>query len=264
VLNEAGFPGEGFPVLSANLDISGDPEVGYFVKPYTIKEYGGVKVGIFSLLTELTNQMANPSPVVVLPPLSVAQEWVDSLRFGHGCDLVILLSHLGIDYEQLVAASVSGIDVVVGGHSHTVLETPIQIGNTLLLQAGEFGRYVGKLQLILEEQIASKQTQGKANLAKRQTGGVIQGWSYELLSVDESVPAEPTTEALVANLATGVEADPRFGPVYTDVVAQASTQLDKPLGEGLCKDNAMGKSDRYGHRHSATGIHLADNLRGSG
>jgi 5'-nucleotidase len=133
VLDQAGFPGEGFPILCANLDISGDPEVGHFVHPYCIKEYGEVKVGIFSLLTDLTNQIANPAPVVVLPPLSVAQDWVDSLRTGHGCDLVILLSHLGIDYEQLVASSVSGIDIIVGGHSHTALEQPLQIGNTLLL-----------------------------------------------------------------------------------------------------------------------------------
>lgn len=221
VLNEAGFPGEGFPILCANLDISGDPELGYFVKPYAIKEYGDVRVGIFSLLTELTNDMANPSPVVVLPPLSVAQDWVDTLRIGHGCDLVILLSHLGIDVEQMVAYSVSGIDVIVGGHTHTVLESPIQIGNTLLLQAGEFGRYLGKLSLVLN-------------------AGIIENWSYRLQSVDSSVPEEPTVAAMIDNLAAGVEADPRFGPVYTDVLAQAAIDLEKPLGEGLFKDNALG------------------------
>ncbi|MGB7062123.1 MAG: 5'-nucleotidase C-terminal domain-containing protein [Candidatus Zixiibacteriota bacterium] len=221
VLNEAGFPGEGFPVLCANLDISGDPELGYFVKPYTVKEYGDVKVGIFSLLTELTNQMANPSPVVVLPPLSSAQDWVDTLRIGHDCDLVILLSHLGIDVEQMVAYSVTGIDVIVGGHSHTATESPIQIGNSLLVQAGEFGRYLGKLSLVTN-------------------GGAVQNWDYELLSVDSSVPEEPTLAAMIDNLVLGVETDPRFGPVYTDVIAQAAVNLEKPLGEGLFKDNALG------------------------
>jgi 5'-nucleotidase/UDP-sugar diphosphatase len=240
VLNEAGFPTEGFPLLCANLDISGDPEVGYFVQPYTIKEYGDVKVGIFGLLTDLTNQIANPSPVIVLPPLSVAQDWVDSLRLGHECDLVIMLSHLGFDYDQLVASSVSGIDVIVGGHSHTVLDTPIQIGSTLILQAGEFGRYMGKLKLIVNGSASPKPLNGNALLRQTAEKAAIQSWSYQLLPVDSSVPAEPTTEALVANLAAGVELDPRFGPVYTDVIAQASTQLDKPLGQGLCKDNAMG------------------------
>jgi len=124
VLNEAGFPGEGFSVLCANLDLSGDPELGYFVKPYTIKEYGDLKVGIFGLVTEMTNQLSNPSSVVVLPALNGAQAWVDTLE-AHNCDLVILLSHLGFDYDQQVASSVSGIDLIVGGHSHTVINSPV-------------------------------------------------------------------------------------------------------------------------------------------
>ena len=220
VLSQAGFPGSGFPVLCANLDISGDPVLGNFVKPYTIKEYNGLKVGIFGLLTEFTNQNSNPSPVVVLPALANAQAWVDTLK-AHNCDLIILLSHLGADYDQLVASSVSGINIIVGGHSHTFINSPIQIGNTLILQAGEFGRYLGKLTLYLNNK-------------------TIQSWSYELQSVDISVPEEPITAYMVGQLAAGVEADSRFGPVYTDVIAQANTDIEKPLGAGLFKDNGLG------------------------
>ncbi len=221
VLNEAGFPGSGFPVLCANLDISGDPEIGYFVKPYIIKEYGDLKVGIFGLLTESTNQISNPSPVAVLPPLSVAQIWVDSLKYGLDCDIVVLLSHLGVFEDQLLASSVTGIDIIVGGHTHTLLATPVQIGNTLILQAGEFGRYLGKLSLYLNNK-------------------TISGWNYELQSVDSSVPEEPTLAFMIGQLAGGVETDPRFGPVYTEVIAQAKTDIQKPLGEGLFKDNPLG------------------------
>jgi len=220
VLNEAGFPGEGFPVLCANLDLSGDPELGYFVKPYTIKEYGDLKVGIFGLVTEMTNQLSNPSPVVVLPALNSAQAWVDTLE-AHNCDLVILLSHLGFDYDQQVASSVSGIDLIVGGHSHTVINSPVQIGNTLILQAGEFGRYLGKLSLYLNDKS-------------------IQSWEYQLQSVDSSVPEEPTLAYMIGNLAAVVEANPWFGPVYTDVIAQAETEIKKPLGEELFKDTPLG------------------------
>jgi 5'-nucleotidase/UDP-sugar diphosphatase len=221
VLNEAGFPGEGFPILCANLDFSGDSELGYFVKPYTIKEYGDLKIGILGLLTESTNQISNPSPVVVLPPLSVAQMWVDSLKYGLDCDIVILLSHLGVFEDQLLASSVSGIDVIVGGHTHTTLPAPIQIGNTLILQAGEFGRYLGKLTLYLN-------------------GESIQNWEYQLQSVDSSVPEEPNLAYMIGTLSAGVEADSRFGPVYTAVVSQARTDIKKPLGEGLFKDSPLG------------------------
>jgi 2',3'-cyclic-nucleotide 2'-phosphodiesterase (5'-nucleotidase family) len=96
VLDQADFPDEGFPILCANLDITGDPTIGYFVRPYIIREVGGLRIGIFGLLTELTNQISNPSPLTVLPPLSEAPRWVDTLRTGHDCDMVILLSHLGV------------------------------------------------------------------------------------------------------------------------------------------------------------------------
>ncbi len=237
VLNQAGFPSQGFPVLCANLDITGEPQLGYFVQPYTIKEIGGLRIGIFGLMTDLTNQISNPSPVVVTPPLAVAQGWVDSLRNGLGCDMVFLVSHMGVDYDQMAAATISGIDVIIGGHTHTLIPTPIQIGNTLVVQAGEFGRYIGKLKIITDN-------------------GVVQSHSYELLSVDATVPAEPTLAGMISNLAAGVEADPRFGPVYTDVVARASTELKKQLTEGLCRDNAMGNmlSDAF---RNLTGTDIA-------
>ena len=240
VLSQAGFPDSGFPVLCANLDIAGDPELGYFFRPYIIKEYGNTRVGIFGLLTDMTNQISNPSPVIVLPPLTVAQAWVDTLRGGHDCDIVILLSHLGSSYDQLIASSVSGIDVIVGGHEHRVIETPLQIGNTLILQAGEFCRYLGKLQLIVGGEVSVHPTDGELSLCPGKTKATIQSWNYQMESVDSSVPAEPTLDALIGNLAAGIEADPRFGPVYSQVIAQAQSEIKKPLGEGLCKDNALG------------------------
>jgi 5'-nucleotidase/UDP-sugar diphosphatase len=256
VLNQAGFPGNGFPVLCANLDISGDPELGYFVQPYIIKEYGDLRVGIFGLLTDMTNQISNPSPVVVLPPLNVAQDWVDTLRAGHNCDIVILLSHLGSSYDQMIASSVSGIDVIVGGHEHRVIEQPLQIGNTLVLQAGEFCRYLGKLQIIVGGKISIHPTDGELSLYRGKTKATIQSWSYQMESVDSSVPAEPTLDALIGNLAAGIEVDPRFGPVYSQVIAQAKSEIKKPLGEGLCKDNGLGNlvSDAF---RNLTGTDIA-------
>jgi 5'-nucleotidase / UDP-sugar diphosphatase len=221
MLSQAGFPGQGFPVLCANLNTDGDPVINNFIVPYTIKDYGDLRVGIFGLMTDLTNQISNPSPLVVTPPLAVAQAWVDSLRIGHNCDIVILLSHMGIDYDQAAAANISGIDIIVGGHSHTLIEQPIQIGSTLIVQADEFARYLGKLQVITNN-------------------GAIQSWHYDLLSVDSSVPQEPQMASLIATLAGGIEADPRFGPVYTQNISTATVDLDKPIGTGLVKDNSLG------------------------
>ncbi|PWB74269.1 hypothetical protein C3F09_04115 [candidate division GN15 bacterium] len=220
-LSTAGFPGSGFPVLCANLDYSADPEMGVFIKPYVIKEFGGTKVGIFGLTTDFANSGSNPQPDVILPPLSVAQAWIDTLRVGHGCNVVILLSHLGTPTDQAVAASTAGLDVIVGGHTHTQLDQPITIGNTLIVQAGEFGHYVGKLHLFVD-------------------GGVITGHDFQLMTVDNNVPAEPTTAGMLAMLAAGVEADTLFGPVFSHPVAQAAIDLDKDFGQGLVMDNPMG------------------------
>jgi 5'-nucleotidase/UDP-sugar diphosphatase len=233
VLDQAGFPSTGFPVLCANLDYSADPEMGYFVKPYIIKQYGSVKVGIFGLLTDFTNAGSNVAPDNVIAPLSVAQAWIDSLKIGHGCNVVILLSHLGVDMDQMVAGTTHGIDVIVGGHTHTQLNQPIQIGPTLILQAGEFAHYLGKLHLYV-------------------TGGAITNWDYQLIPVEAPIPAEPTVSGLLAGLAAGVEADPRFGPVYTQTVAKAAIDLDKDFGHGLCMDNPMGNLIADAFRHAAS------------
>lgn len=221
VLNAAGFPAQGFPVLCANLDMTSDPELNYFVSPYTIQEIGGVRVGIFGLMTELANQISNPAPVVVLPPQSVAQAWVDSLRIGHDCDIVILLSHLGIFEEQLTASTINGIDIILGGHSHTATPEAIEIGGTVLVQAGEFAKSIGKLTVITNN-------------------GAFQDWNYQLITVDASIPEEPILAGMIDNLVLGIESDPRFGPVYSTVIATAATTLLKPLDEGICKDNPLG------------------------
>jgi 5'-nucleotidase len=72
-LDEAGFPDPNMSVLAANLDMTGDPMLGYFVRPYAVKQYGVLKVGLIGLLTEATNQLSNPSPCVVRPALAEAQ-----------------------------------------------------------------------------------------------------------------------------------------------------------------------------------------------
>lgn len=219
-LDAAGFPDPNLPVLCANLDMSGDPTLGYFVRPYAVKQYGTMKVGLIALLTESANQISNPAPVVVRPALAEASDWVDSVK-AQGCDLVVVVSHLGFEYDQLLASSVSGIDLIIGGHSHTDVALPVTVGNTLIVQAGAFGRYLGKLTLSL-------------------TDNTITGWTYERQFIDASVPAEPNVEAMLTSLQAGVESDPRFGPVYTDNLATAGVDLTSSLGPGLLKDTPLG------------------------
>jgi 2',3'-cyclic-nucleotide 2'-phosphodiesterase (5'-nucleotidase family) len=65
-------------------------------------------------------------------------------------DLIVVLSHAGYDYDQALARSVDGIDVIVGGHSHMFIEPPRKIGNTLVVQAGAKGDVLGRLELTVD------------------------------------------------------------------------------------------------------------------
>lgn len=139
-----------FPVISANIV----PEDGgqRLVAPSHLFEVGGLQVAVFGLTTPSTPLSTLPSNVTGLTfsgPVEVAAHIVPALR--EQADLVVALTHLGLPADLELASEVAGIDVIVGGHSHTVLEEPIQVGDTLIVQAGEYGQHLGVLQLAVEE-----------------------------------------------------------------------------------------------------------------
>lgn len=147
-----------FPFLSSNLrSRDGAP----FTHSYIIKEFPGFKVAIFGLTLKETPSITNPAHVkdlVFLDEIETARNLVPRLR--QEADLVIALTHLGIfdtpeRGSRRLASEVSGIDLIVDGHTHTWLESPLIIGNpeggrTLLVQAGKWGLFLGRLDLWLQ------------------------------------------------------------------------------------------------------------------
>ena len=87
------------------------------------------------------------SPFWFEDPISSAAEIVPLLR--EDSDLVIALTHIGLRRDLELAASVPGIDLVVGGHSHAVLDEPRVVGKTVILQAGSWGRHLGKAEITM-------------------------------------------------------------------------------------------------------------------
>lgn len=103
-----------FPILAAN--VRGLPEL----KPFIIKEIGGVRVAVIGLVTERTPTCTHPANAVgltFLSPKAVLEAYLPELR--KAADVVIVLSHLGHDADRVLAAQVRGMDAVIGGHSHT-------------------------------------------------------------------------------------------------------------------------------------------------
>ena len=151
-----------FPVVCSNYDVTGTPLEG-LVKPYVVIERDGLRIGLFGLAPQPEGliQADKCQGVVYKDPIPVAQEMADLLRNEEHCDAVICLSHLGIrgidpkamSDEKLVVAT-SGIDAILGGHSHTFMETTAFYPNaegreTPVFHTGKNGVYVGVWTLTL-------------------------------------------------------------------------------------------------------------------
>ena len=132
------------------------------IKPYVVINKGQKKIGIFGLMGSNAADVApNSFPISFSNPIESAKRMVKILKEKEQVDLVIVLSHGGIKNDKDTQLEwsgedvellnlVSGIDVVVGGHSHTPLETPISLDGRVILQAGSEAQYLGELSIQIE------------------------------------------------------------------------------------------------------------------
>jgi 5'-nucleotidase/UDP-sugar diphosphatase len=217
-----------FPFLSANIvnKESGEP----FVTPYIIKEYDGLKVAIFGLTTEESPAIVTPGHVEDLEfknAIETAQALVPKLR--EEADVVIALTHLGVEggygysgYDSTgdveVAEAVPGIDVIVGGHSHTTLTEPVMVGNTMIVQAGDWSRYVGRVDLTIDSDV-NKVTDS----------------AYTLIPVNMKKRVRYNDNAYFMYVAQGYLEDGAILEAMQPYLEQADSVLDQALGEALVK-----------------------------
>ncbi|MBN2225083.1 MAG: bifunctional metallophosphatase/5'-nucleotidase [Deltaproteobacteria bacterium] len=124
------------------------------VKPYVVLEKDGMKIGFFGLIGKDAAEVAPfADPVTFSDQIETALKMVQLLRETEKVDLVICLSHSGLNddkkksEDEVLAAEVPGIDVIVSGHTHTNLPEPIVVGKTIIVQAWEYGKILGVLDL---------------------------------------------------------------------------------------------------------------------
>ena len=182
-----------FPVLGANIDASAQVSLTGMIEPYTIITVGGQPIGVFGVTTEDTTFISSPGPDVVFEDVTAtAQATVAALQ-GMGVNKIVALTHIGYEYDQALAAAVSGIDVIVGGHSHTPLGTmPGALGDyptvvnspaaepVLIVSAWEWGKYLGRLDVTFDAM------------------GVVQSYNGAPILIDASIPEDPAIAADVA------------------------------------------------------------------
>lgn len=239
----AGFEYGSFPVLSANLDLTGYPPLQNFIQPYTIKTFGAVKIGIFGMT--IPSPLSNAYPVVINENVAeIAYATIAELQ-GQGCDVIIFLSHLGSAIDKEIAANVPGINFIISGHDHYEFTQPVVVMDpenkpVYICQAGSYYQNIGKLNFTFDN-------------------GVVTFNNYELIPVDASVPAVPEIKAVVDDLKQGITA--QFGNVYHSVDGFALRDMNtKNDPDSRLKDTPMGNliTDSYRNKtHTKIGITAA-------
>jgi 2',3'-cyclic-nucleotide 2'-phosphodiesterase (5'-nucleotidase family) len=152
----------------------------YPVRNYTVIRRNGLRIGIFGLLgKDASEDSPYAKPLSFSNPIKAARETVKLLKEQEKVDLIICLSHSGTSHDQthsedeILAAVAPGIDLIVSGHTHTILHSPIMTGKTIIVSAGSYGTWLGVLDLDID----------KKNRVS--VGG------YRLRKIDASIPEDP-------------------------------------------------------------------------
>ncbi len=243
------------PMLCANIrNVHDSPGLAGIIKPDTIVEKNGLRIGIIGFLTDESNMISNPAPLVIdtlwtgdlahpetLEPKPVYQEMIDDLR-ARGADLVIALTHLGGERDALLAQTYYGIDIIVGGHCHAPIYPAEQYiapdGRPVIyVRAGAYMRWLGALRTtVVDHQIVD--------------------YSYELIPIHDA-EEDPMIAAVVESYKNRV--DERFQGAYTNVLKEIPFYLEgmDEAEDGIDRaETNLGNMLTDAMRH-ATGTHLA-------
>jgi 5'-nucleotidase/UDP-sugar diphosphatase len=182
----------------------------YGVQDWKVVERGGLRIGVFGIIgKDAAGDAPFASPVTFSDPIQAATDTVKVLREKENVDIVIALSHSGTNVDrshsedEILAAKVPGIDVIVSGHTHTVLNKPIVVGRTHIVAAGSDASALG----ILKSNVDNK----NVSLA-----------SYSVQLFDSRSPADAAMSELIPHYEVKANSDylAPFGDQATSVIAE--------------------------------------------
>ncbi|GFE65461.1 bifunctional metallophosphatase/5'-nucleotidase [Litoreibacter roseus] len=200
-----------FPVLMSNGDVTQEPALADRLMKSTVIERGGEKIGLIGLTPENTDELASPGPNVTFSdPVAAAQGEVDKLT-AEGVNKIIVLSHSGFEVDKRIAAETTGIDVIVGGHSNTLLSNtqeravdvyPVMVGETAIVQAYAYGKFLGELNVTFDD------------------AGVLTEAVGEPLIIDSQVAEDSTTKERIAEMSAPLD------EIRNKVVASTAASIE--------------------------------------
>lgn len=206
-----------FPVLCSNLYDSTKNDL--LVKPYFIGNNGMLNVAIIGAITNDLQTLALPKNlkgIGILDQVVQIRKYVAEVE--PITDLIILVTHNGLEEDSLLATQLTGVDVIIGGHSHSYLRQPMQVNNILICQAGSNGRNLGYL---------------KVGVDKNKK--IITSYSYESIEtrlgkVKPSQAVAQVVDSLEATIA--VEMDKVIGQLVADW--KRNSHGESNIGDWIC------------------------------
>ncbi|MBI1801112.1 MAG: bifunctional metallophosphatase/5'-nucleotidase [Chloroflexi bacterium] len=234
-----------FPWLAANLieTATGQPPLG--MKAYLIKTVAGIRFGIIGLTNPGTPIISKPSSVKGLQFLGAA-EGVRRVyaEVKRQSDVIVVLSHVGIEGDEQLAQEVPDIDVIIGGHSHTELQNARLINNTVITQAGSHAKFLGKLDLTIDRAtkkiVEIRRLQELENVNNARVQPNAQAAALVKLRLDETreIVSRPIGETLT-DLTRAFTTDGRttgeypLGNLVVDAMLAANQAGDRPADIAL-------------------------------
>ncbi len=218
------------PVISGNVVAGANTPLANKITPYVIKEIGGERIGVLSVVATDTGETSSSGPSVLFDDeIEYLAGAVADLE-SQGIDKIILLSHVGLPRDREIAAAVSGIDVIVGGHSHTLLSNtdenakgpyPVVVANpdgedVPIVQAYAYSKYLGEFTVTFDDAGKVISTEGNPHL------------------LDASVTPDAAVLARIAELLPPIE------ELKTRLVAQAAADIDGARETCRAGECAMG------------------------
>lgn len=202
-----------YPMISANVFKADGTNL---LVPTFQTEVGGETFAFIGFVAEETPIVTHPNNVKGLTfkdPVDIARELVPEMK--KEADHVIIVSHIGVDKDREIAKNVSGIDLIIGGHSHTPLHTPEVVNGTYIVQDWEYGKSLGRVDLFYYNK-------------------ELVGFSGGLVEYDDSVKADPEIEKLVQEVVAKVEESMKA------VVGKTEVDLDGERTQVRAKETNLG------------------------
>jgi 5'-nucleotidase/UDP-sugar diphosphatase len=213
-----------FPVISGNIDVSGSAVLADQVPGHVVLDIGGERVAIVSALAFDTTETASPSDDVIFTPEVESLTADVAALTEEGITKIIALTHVGINKDMEIAQAVPGIDAVVGGHSHTLMSNseegamayPTMVGDVPVVHAYAYGKYVGHLTLVFDDE------------------GNVTSATGDTILLDASVTEDEAAVARIAELAGPIE------EMKTQLVGRTSDDIDGDRNSCRAMECTMG------------------------